>query len=61
MYIIPVPPDEDVITGSSMFFGNLERTEFTFAKISASAAFGSVFSFIFTVMAEEFGALLEDI
>ena len=61
MYIIPEPPVEEVTVGSSIPLGNSERTEFTFANTSASAAFGSVFNFIFTVIVELLGLLLEDI
>ena len=61
MYIIPEPPVDEEIVGSSIPLGNSERTELTLAKTSAKAAFGSVFNFIFTVTVDVLGLELEDI
>ena len=47
-----VEPVEEVTDGSSASFGNWDRTEFTFARMSDSAALGSVLSFMYAVMVE---------
>ena len=47
-----VEPVEEVTEGSSASLGNWERTELTLARMSDSAAFGSVLSFMYAVTVE---------